>query len=455
MKRLTIPTFAERFLDRSLSSSVFTWREILDLIVPGVLDSLSIMLCNMLITALISKNGESSVAAVSLVGPITWLIICVFNGISAGGTVIIAQCSGRRDPLMLSHAIGMTLWMTVGFGVIVCLPLLIAPEGILQLLYPEADPIVMEKAVIYLSGCAWSVLVFTVYTAIFAVLRGLGESRRCLVLSVIINVAYLVFSILFLNILRLDIQGSVLALFLARFLGALSAVAALFLWKPPVKWAPKELLCYDRTLFRSCMHISIPLGLEQICSSLGNIVSRMYMIPLGTTVLATQAIVNSLMGVLQSPASSAGALAVTVVGRCIGAEDDDDARRYGRRCNQIALILLVGFGMLFYPLLPWLLKQYGPTPQVYALVNQILYWSIPAMLLFWPASTILAQTLRAANDAVFPTVISLAVLWCVNIGLGYLLAIPMGLGIWGIWIATWASWAVRCLVFSLRFCRKK
>ena len=50
----------ERLLDRSLSSSVFTWRQVLDLMVPGILDSLSIMFINALITALISKNGEVS-----------------------------------------------------------------------------------------------------------------------------------------------------------------------------------------------------------------------------------------------------------------------------------------------------------------------------------------------------------------------------------------------------------
>lgn len=91
----------EVFLDRTLSGPVFTWRQILDLIVPGVLDSLSVMLCGMLITALISKNGESSVAAVSLVNPIMWMITNIFNGISAGGTVIVAQCCGRQDKKML------------------------------------------------------------------------------------------------------------------------------------------------------------------------------------------------------------------------------------------------------------------------------------------------------------------------------------------------------------------
>ena len=59
MKSRTVPAPVDRFLTRTLSGTVFTWREIWELLLPGVLDSLSIMFINMLITALISKNGES------------------------------------------------------------------------------------------------------------------------------------------------------------------------------------------------------------------------------------------------------------------------------------------------------------------------------------------------------------------------------------------------------------
>lgn len=455
MEKRRIPASMDAFLTRTLSGTVFTWREILDLMIPGVLDSLSIMFINMLITALISKNGEASVAAVSLAGPITGLVTCLFNGISAGGTVVVAQCCGRRDPVLIQKAIGMTLWLTVGVGVLVCLPFLLFPQAILHLLYPEAEALVMEKACVYLSGCVWSILVFTVYTAIFAILRGLGKSRRCLVLSIIINAAYLVFSILFLNLLHMDIHGSVAALILARILGALAAIATLFLWHPPVKCRPRQLLAYDGALLRSTMQVGIPLGLEQVCSSLGNVVAEMYMISLGTTALATHAIANSLIGLLYSPASSAGSLAVTVVGRCIGAGQYDEAYRYGKRCNQISLLLLVAAALVFYPLLPVLLGQYSPTAEVCVMTTKLMYCSLPALLLFWPMSNTLPCTLRAASDTIFPSTVSLSVLWLVSIALGYALAIPAGLGLWGVWTATWASWIVRCLVYSLRFRGRK
>ncbi|HBJ16870.1 MAG TPA: hypothetical protein DDY81_03430, partial [Clostridiales bacterium] len=316
MKQHSVPKFLDSFLTRTLSGTVFSWREILHLTFPNVLDCLSVMFLSMLITALISSNGEESVAAVSLVTPLAWMITCIFNGISAGGTVVVAQSCGMKDPVRIRKAVGMTLWLTAAVGTVVCLPLLMFPRQVLTLLYPGAEAVVLEKARIYLSGSAWSILVFTIYTASFGILRGLGESGRCLALSVIINVAYLVFSILFLNVLQLDILGSVFALLLARFIGAAASVILLFFWKAPVRMSFGQIFTCDKGILRSTLQISIPLGLEQACASLGNVVAEMYMIPLGTTALATHAIANSVIGVWYSPAMAAANLSVTVVGRC-------------------------------------------------------------------------------------------------------------------------------------------
>ena len=451
MKCFTIYQKADRWLTRWLSGSIFTWQQILRMTVPYVLDSLSIMLIGMLITALISKNGETSVAAVSLVGPITNLVVCMFNGIGAGGTVVVAQCCGTKDPEQVSKASGQVIWLTVLIGIVSCLPMLIFPRVVLLALYPAAEPAVLDKASVYLAGSAWSILPFTVYTAIYSVLRGIGESKKCLFLSVVINVAYLVFSVVFLNWLNLDIQGSVYALVLARVLGALAAAVVLFFWRPPIAFTLRRLFAFDRKLLRSTLKVSIPFGMEQIFSTCGNIVAGVYVVQLGTTAIATNSIANSLLGVLTAAASSAGNLAVTVVGRCVGAGERQEAKRYGRSTVMISLLLLALTAAVFYPALPLLLRQYNPTPEIYQMSVRVLLISLPVLLVFWPISNTMPYTLRAAGDTMFPSVFSLAVMWCVNIGLGYLLSVHLGLGLIGVWMSTWLSWTVRTLGFALRF----
>lgn len=451
MKKHNSASRMDAFFTKRLSGKVFTWRGILQMTIPFMLDSLSIMLIGMLITALISSNGESSVAAVSLVGPVTNLVVCMFNGIGAGGTVVVSQSCGMGDPKRVARACSQVIWLTVLIGIVSCLPLLIFPDAVLMALYPKAEAEVLQKASVYLAGSTWSILAFTVYTAMYSVLRGLGESKKCLILSIIINVAYLLFSILFLNWLKLDIQGSVYALILARILGAACAVALLFFIHPPIKVSLRELISYDRQLVGSTLRVSVPLGLEQIFSTCGSIVAGMFMVQLGTTAVAINAIANSLLGVLYAAANSAGTLAVTLVGRCIGAGEREEARRYSISTVHICTVILALSAVIFFPLLPLLLKQYNPTPEAAATAKQLLLLSIPALFLCWPMSTTMPSSLRAANDTMFPSVFSLAALWVLNIGLAYVLAIHAGMGLMGVWIATWAAWAVRAAGFYIRY----
>ena len=444
----------DAYLTRTLSGSVFTWREIFRLMIPGILDNLSITFISMLTTALISKNGETSIAAVSLVGPVTGLMVCFFTGISAGASVIVAQCWGSQDEEQLKRAISTGFFLTVVVGLAVSIPLLLFPEQILTLLYPEAEALVMEKATVYLRGSVWSVLIFTLYTAGFAILRGLGKSKRCLILSIVINLAYFLFSVLFLNVLDMDIAGSVLALILARLVGTILTLVLLLYWKPPLKLSLWRLFTFDRDLLRRTLKISLPFGLEQICISFGNLTSKMYMVPLGTSAISTHTIANSVLNVMTTASLSAGNLAVTVVGKCVGAGKKDEAYTYGRRCNQLATILIILSCLVFVPLLPLLLNRFHPTAEAFTMARQLLLWSVPALILLSPMSNTLPFTLRAMGDSTYPSTVSLGVLWAISIGLGYVLAIPLSLGLWGIWFATWASWGVRSLLFYARF-RKK
>ena len=144
-----------------------------------------------------------------------------------------------------------------------------------------------------------------------------------------------------------------------------------------------------------------------------------------------------------------------VVGRCIGAEEYEEAYRYGRVCTNISMILMILACLIAYPMLPILMKQYNPSPEAAAMATRLLYWSLFGLILFYPKSNTLPAVLRAGSDTLYPSVVSMIVLWVFTIAMGYLLAIPAGLGLNGTWIAMWTGWAVRSTAFSFRFRSRK
>lgn len=166
------------WLDRQWTSPLFTARQLYSMTVPFILDSLSIMFINMLITALISSSGETSVAAVNLVTPIFSLLVCLINGIAAGGTVAVTQSFGMQDLERTKKAAGHVLWLIFLIGAMLCIPLILFPKAILSLLYRQAEPAVMEKAIRYMVPGSFSIIIFTVYTASSAFSGGWGSRKN-------------------------------------------------------------------------------------------------------------------------------------------------------------------------------------------------------------------------------------------------------------------------------------
>lgn len=443
--------------DRLFGSPVFTAREIRQMAVPFILDSLSIMVINALITALISSSGEASVAAVNLAGPITAIVFFAINGLSAGGTVSVTQAFGSRDMERVKQTAGHILWLIALVGVALSLPLLLFPEQILRTLYGQAEAVVLEKSIRYMQGSAVSIIIFTVYISIFSILRGLGQSKKCLYLTIIINVANLVFSVLFINLLRLDIFGSCLALIAARLLGSLCALGFVLLSKDmPIRMEFRALFSFRKPILRGILRVSVPLALEQILLYGGNILVTGFLVQLGTFSVAVHGIASSLFGLVTAAAGATGHLCVTVVGRCIGAGEKKWAYDYGLRMNFLAMGLLGAAMVLLYPLFPTLLEHlYHASPDIGAEALRLLGGILLPTLLFWPVSNIMPSVLRAASDATFPSVLSFITMWLIRVGLGYLCAIRWGLGLDGVWLTMWAEWAVRTVVLWVHFRRKR
>lgn len=448
---------ARQGLDRRLTSPVFTARQIYRMTLPLILDSLSIMFINMLITALISSSGESSIAAVNLVSPLLNLIMCVLCGISAGGTVAVTQCFGEGDLNKTQQAAGHILWLTFLTGSLLGLVLILFPRPILMALYGQAEPAIMEKAVSYMVQGTFSMIIFTVYSGVFSILRGLGESKKCLCLTIIINVSYLLFSILFLNVLQMDIVGSALAQIFARAVGSLSALAFLFLPRDmPIRLKLGDVFSFQKSILSTIMEVSVPLGVEQLFLAGGGIILAAMTVPLGTTAMVVNSIAASLLGMITAAASSAGTLGITISGRCIGAGEREHAFGYGCKMCVLALFLLVVSAVLAFPFFPVMLAHlYHASPEVQAKTLEMLWYILLPTFLFWPFSNVLPAILRAGHDTVFPSVLSLASMWGVRIVCGYFLTYRLGLGLTGLWTAMWAEWAVRAAVLAVHYFRKK
>ncbi|MBR5943337.1 MAG: MATE family efflux transporter [Lachnospiraceae bacterium] len=446
----------DRFLDRHFSTELFSHREIFSMWVPLILDAFFINAISMLSTSMVSSSGQESIAAVSMINPVGYLLICGFNAIATGGTVVVAQYKGAGDEEDVSRASGQTIFFTMLITLVLSIPFIVFASPITRFFYSGAEEIVLSKAATYLAGTGISIIPYAFYMAVFSIFRGLGETKLCLRLTIYINLSFFIFCIIFINIMKLDVLGSALAYILARLLGAVVAGIYLFVTKKDaVVVKARHMFRLDKNIIGSMLKISLPFGFEQFIMQGGSLLVQKYMVILGTEMMAANAIANSVLMIIYALPQAVGNLVAAVIGRCIGAGRKDDATKYGKSLMGLGTASLVLSIIVFLPLMPLILPIYNPGEAITPIIYKILFVSVIPLIFAWPMSNIAPNILRSAGDATYASVISLIAMWIFRVAAGYIVAIPLGFGITGVWICIILEWVFRALLYGGRIKRGK
>lgn len=441
----------DRFLKRQFGSTMFTYGQIFAMLLPLVLDQFFINLIGLLTTAMISSSSQESVSAVSLVSPLYMMIFAIFNAISVGGTVIVAQYKGRGNEEKIREASGQVMLVTALVAFVSCLILVTSADMLVHFMFGSADPVVIEKARGYLTGVAISQIFLSIYMGAFAVFRGIGEAKVCLKLTIIINLIHLLASMLFLNVMHLDIFGTTLSLNIARMVGGVIAVWLLMRPGSIMRVSPRHIFKLDWSILKSVFKLGIPFALEQMFFNGGSMLVQTYIVQLGTISVAANAVTNSAFSIVYAAGLSVGTLATIIVGQCAGAGEKVLARRYGAKMIVLGTVIIIISIAVLFPLMPVILKLYRAPEETLSIIYTLLFTAIIPMPLFWSFSNIMPCVLRSAGDSTFSSVVSLITMWLVRVGLGFIFAIPLGFGVRGVWICMGIEWAVRTLVFYLRY----
>ena len=441
----------KQFLSKKFDSPLFDTKQIFSMLMPLIMDSFFVCAIGILTTAMISSSSQESVSAVSLVSPLYMMIYAVYNAISAGGTVVVAQFKGKGDVEKMKRAAGQLMVATPLSALIACVILVVFADPLVHTLFGGVGEAVLAKAEQYLIGIAISMVFLAVYMSGFAVFRGLGETKLCLRLTVIINLLHFVASFVFINLMQLDIMGSALALNLARFVGGAAAIWMLLSPKSILRVEKRHILPLDKKILKEIFRIGIPYGMEQLFMNGGAMIVQIYIAQLGAVSVAANAVANSTFSLLYAAPGAVATLAVTVIGQCIGSGDKALARRYGKSMIWLCTALTVVSLAVGLPLMPLILKMYQAPDNTVSVIYSVLAIAAVCMPFFWPVSNILPAVMRSAGDASYASYFSLVTMWAVRVALGYVIAVWRELGIQGVWIGMCVEWAVKTMAFWRRF----
>ena len=445
------------------SAQLFSGRALFSIIFPLILQQILSITIGTADSMMVARAGEAAVSGVSLVNTLDTLLVLVFTSLVSGGSVVVSQALGRKDFTGARTAAKQLLYASTGIALLVSVTVILCRHPLLNLLFGAVEADVMQSALGYFFFVALSFPFLAIESANAASFRAMGNSMISLLVSLMMNLINIGGNALFILVFEWGAIGAAVATLISRIVGATVLTILLHSKKNAVYL--EKLLHYkpDFRVIRSILHIGVPNGIENGMFQFGKLLTQTLISTMPTAAIAANAVANTLANIQYMTGAAFSNTMVTVVGRCIGAEEKEQAKRYARLLTVLEYLALFIMALVTVIFAKPLIAVYDLSPDSSALAyRMILYHSICAVLV-WPIAFTLPSAFRASSDVRFPLVVSMFSMWTFRVALSYvfaqetvslfgLITFPgLGMGVMGVWVAMTVDWLFRMVMFIWRF----
>ncbi len=434
---------------------MFTRKDLMKLIIPLIIEQMLAITVGMADGVMVTRVGEAAVSGVSLVDTINVLLIGLFSAMATGGAVVSAQFLGQKKTGAASTAGEQLIAAVLVLSLAVMATALLFGHSVLKMLFGDVNKDVMDNARIYFLYSAMSFPFIAVHSACSALFRSMGNSKVSMLISLIMNVINILGNGILIFGLNMGVAGAAIATLLSRVVAAAIMFLLLMKGRQEIRIGNPLAFRINIGMIKRILKIGIPNGLENSAFQIGKIIVQGIIAGLGTSAITANAIAGTVGGMGILPGSAIGLALITVVGRCMGANDYAAVKRYTFRLMRFAYIAVAMVNLVIIFLIPAILKLYGVSDQTADIASDLMLYHCILSSLIWPLSFTLPNALRAANDVRFTMWISMISMWVWRIGFSYVLAITLELGVLGIWIAMTIDWLFRSIIFLIRFLQGK
>ncbi len=430
---------------------MFTKKEIRALLWPLILEQVLTGLMGVADTFMVSNVGEAAISGVALVDSLNMLIVYFFSALAAGGTIVCSQYIGQENHLQANKASNQVLSASFILSITCCAVLATLRRPILGLIFGTVEPAVMDAADVYLLVTALSYPFLALYTASAALFRATGDSRRPMIVALVADILNVIGNAILIFGCGMGVLGAALATLASRIVSA--GVMLRFQSRPGQIISLGKLSAFrpDGTMLRRILRLGIPSAIENGMFQFGKLVVQSTVSVLGTTAIASQAIIAILDSCSGMPGQAIGIGLLTVAGQCMGRGRPDEARRYMIYFTKISTLVVLVSGGVISAAAPLITRLTALSPAGRALTCQITWFVSAIRVILWPSAFTVPNGLRAAGDVSFTMWVGTVSMWTLRVGLSWYLCRYTGVGLWGIWFGWSADWVLRATCFLWRF----
>ncbi len=430
---------------------IYSNRALKRLLLPLVIEQVLVMLVGMVDTVMVASAGEAAVSGVALVDMVNYLIITVMAALTTGGSVIISQYAGSRQPEQAERSAGQLMTATLLLSAAILAVCLLGRDAILRLFFGSVEADVMAAAQTYFMITACSFPFLGIYDAGAALYRVMGKTSVTMYVSLAMNVINVIGDFIGVSVLHAGVAGVAVPTLLSRAFAAVVMSRLAFRRQNSIPLYWHHILMWDTPVVRRILRIAVPNGVENGLFALGKVLVTSIVAGFGTVQIAANGVANSVDQIAVIVVNAVNLAMVPVVGQCVGASDYTQAAHYTEKLMRISYLFTAVLGLAVCVLLPVLLPLYGLSAHTLRLAALLIVLHNALALLLNPTSFNLANSLRAAGDARFTMIVGICSMIVFRLGSALLFGKLLGLRIVGVWIAMGMDWLARSIAFTIRY----
>ncbi len=427
-------------------------RAVLDLAWPAVIEYALTTLIGVANMVMVGRVGASAVAAVGICNQPLLLAQGVFQALTVGSTAVVARHVGAGELQEASEAGRQSVVLTLSLGLIASLPFLVWARNIV--VWMGARPEVIEGATTYMRVVGGGTVFTVAGIVVAAILRGSGDTQtpmRVNGVANIVNVAVgLVLIFGYFGFPALGVAGAAYGALIARLTSTVLFLVALYGGRTKLSMSLRDSHRPTRAVVARIFRVGLPAALEQFVMRGGQVLFARIIASLGTVAYAAHQITVNAESLGYTPAQALGAASTTIVGQNLGAGQPHMAERGARETNRMGIAFMSTVMVVVILFAVPILRMYTADQSVVDMgifIMRLYATALPAMGVYF----VLVGALRGAGDTRFPLLISIIGIWCVRLVLGNLLALRLGWGLNGAWVAMVCDQWIRGLVSYMRF----
>lgn len=402
---------------------------------------------------MLSNYDEIAVGGVGNANTVLGLLTLAFSIISSATGVIVAQYLGAGKKEDINRIYSLSLAFNLTISVIISAVLFFFAENILGLM--QVDECYMPYATQYMEIMGFFLFTQALFDAIGQIFRSNGLTKIGMVISLSINVINIVGNWLFLygplKFLDLGVKGVAISSVVSRIV-ALTVAIIYFKRHVEGEISIKYLVPFPFDMLKKLIRLGIPTAGENISYNISQVVITTMVNMVGPVAVNTKIYGNILANFSYVFSVSAAMATAIIVGHTVGADKPLVAKKRVLSTLKYSMILSVAIATVNFLVSGFTFDMFSDTQAVIELGKKIMFIGI-FLEIGRTANLVVINSMRAAGDVKFPTILGIVSNWGITVGVGFVLGIVLDLGLVGLWIAMALDEIVRGAIVIVRWRR--